>query len=344
VQRRDAAADGTFVYAVKTTGVYCRPSCAARLARRKNVEFFATPADAERHGFRACKRCRPDDPAAAAIQKGHADAIARACKLIEASADEMPDVNALAAAAGISPSHFHRVFKSQTGVTPKAYASAHRARRLRDELAQGKSVTSAIYRAGFGSNGGFYATATKTLGMKPAAFRAGGAGMTIRFAIGQCSLGSILVAASGAGICAISLGDDHDQLVTWLKDRFRQADFIGGDGKFEKVVAQVVAFVDDPAIGLKLPLDIRGTAFQQRVWKKLAEIPLGATRTYSEIARELGVPKSTRAVGAACGANPIAVAIPCHRVVASTGALTGYRWGVERKAKLLKSERAAKRR
>jgi AraC family transcriptional regulator, regulatory protein of adaptative response / methylated-DNA-[protein]-cysteine methyltransferase len=341
VARRDAAADGTFVYAVKTTGVYCRPSCAARLARRKNVEFFATPADAEREGFRACKRCKPGD---LAIENGHADAIARACKLIEASAanETPPDVEALAAAASMSPSHFHRVFKSQTGVTPKAYAIAHRAQRVRDELAQGKSVTSAMYHAGFNSNGRFYATATKTLGMKPAAFRAGGAGMAIRFAVGQCSLGSILVAASDVGICAISLGDDPDELLTWLKDRFRQADFISGDKKFEKVIAQVVAFVDDPAIGLNLPLDVRGTAFQQRVWKKLAEIPLGATRTYSEIARELGLPKSTRAVGAACGANPIAVAIPCHRVVASDGALRGYRWGVERKAKLLKSERAAK--
>jgi AraC family transcriptional regulator, regulatory protein of adaptative response / methylated-DNA-[protein]-cysteine methyltransferase len=340
VQRRDAAADRKFVYAVRTTGVYCRPSCAARLARRKNVEFFATPADAEREGFRACKRCKPDDPAAG---HDHAEAIARACKLIEASADETPDVDALAAAAGMSPSHFHRVFKSQTGVTPKAYAIAHRAQRVRDELAGGRSVTSAMHRTGFNSNGRFYSTAAKTLGMKPAAYRAGGAGMTIRFAVGKCSLGVILVAASEVGICAISLGDDPDELVTWLKDRFRRADFVGGDKKFERLVAQIVAFVDDPAIGLNLPLDIRGTAFQQRVWQKLAEIPLGATRTYSAIARDLGVPKSSRAVGAACGANPIAVAIPCHRVVASNGALTGYRWGVERKAKLLKSERASKR-
>ena len=339
VKHRDSAADGTFVYAVKTTGVYCRPSCAARLARRENVEFFATPAAAEREGFRACKRCRPNDAAAG---NDHTDAITRACKLIDA-ADETPDVEALAAAVGMSTSHFHRVFKSQTGVTPKAYASAHRARRVRDELAKGKDVTSAMYNAGFNSNGRFYATAAKTLGMKPTAFRAGGARMTIRFSVGECSLGSILVAASQVGICAISLGDDPDELLKWLQDRFPKAQFIGGDKQFEKVVGQVIAFVERPAIGLKLPLDVRGTAFQQRVWQKLTEIPIGTTRTYSDIASALGAPKSTRAVGAACGANPIAVAIPCHRVVRTDGSLCGYRWGLERKAKLLKSERPAKR-
>jgi AraC family transcriptional regulator of adaptative response/methylated-DNA-[protein]-cysteine methyltransferase len=339
VQTRDSRADGTFVYAVRTTGIYCRPSCAARLARRKNVEFYATPAAAERAGFRACKRCKPADSSAG---DGQADAIANACRLIE-SADETPDIERLAAAIGMSASHFHRVFKSQTGVTPKAYASARRAQRVRDELASGRSITSAMHRAGFNSNGRFYATSTKTLGMKPAAFRAGGAGMSIRFAVGKCLLGAILVGASEAGICAISLGDDPDDLVTWLKHRFRNADFVGGDKKFEKLVAQVVGFVDDPAIGLNLPLDVRGTAFQQRVWKKLTEIPYGSTRTYAQIAAALGTPKSTRAVGRACGDNPIAVAIPCHRVVASSGALTGYRWGVERKAKLLKSERATRR-
>jgi AraC family transcriptional regulator of adaptative response/methylated-DNA-[protein]-cysteine methyltransferase len=340
VKDRDAAADGTFVYAVKTTGVYCRPSCAARLARRENVEFFATPAEAEREGFRACKRCKPNDAAAAG--NGHADVVTKACKLIDA-ADDVLDVEALAAAVGMSPSHFHRVFKSQTGVTPKAYASAHRARRVRDELAKGKDVTSAMYNAGFNSNGRFYATATKTLGMKPTTYRAGGAGMTIRFSVGECALGSILVAASGVGICAISLGDDPAELLKWLQDRFPKAQFIGGDKQFEKVVGQVIAFVESPAIGLKLPLDVRGTAFQQRVWQKLTEIPIGTTRTYSDIAAALGAPKSTRAVGAACGANPIAVAIPCHRVIRTDGSLCGYRWGLERKAKLLKSERAAKR-
>ncbi|MEA2735849.1 MAG: AraC family transcriptional regulator, partial [Humisphaera sp.] len=331
VQSRDLDADGKFVYSVKTTGVYCRPSCAARRARRENVEFHRTPADAERAGFRACKRCKPADPNAG---DEHADAVTKACKLIEA-ADETWDVDTLAAAVGMSASHFHRVFKLQTGLTPKAYATAHRARRVRDELTHGESVTSAIYNAGFNSNGRFYATSMKTLGMKPSTFRAGGAGATIRFSVGECSLGSILVAVSEVGICAISLGDDPEELVKWLQDRFRKAEFIGGDKEFEKLVGRVIAFVERPAIGLKLPLDVRGTAFQQRVWQKLSEIPCGTTRTYSDIAAELGKPKSTRAVGQACGANPIAVAIPCHRVVRTDGSLSGYRWGIARKAKLL---------
>jgi len=340
VARRDAAADGTFVYAVKTTGVYCRPSCGARLARRENVEYFAAPAGAERGGFRACKRCRPNE---AGARNGHADAVAGACRLIE-RADEMPDVNALAVAAGMSPSHFHRVFKSQTGVTPKAYGSAHRARRVRDELAQSKTVTAAVYNAGFNSSGRFYSGAAKTLGMKPSTFRAGGVGMTIRYAVGRCSLGSVIVAASEAGICFIALGDDRDELARELRDRFPRADVNRGDAAFEKTLGKVIAFVERPAIGLHLPLDIRGTAFQQRVWQKLAEIPCGRTRTYREIAAELGAPGATRAVAKACGDNPIAVAIPCHRVVRSDGELAGYRWGLARKAKLLQRERDPKSR
>jgi AraC family transcriptional regulator of adaptative response/methylated-DNA-[protein]-cysteine methyltransferase len=334
VKSRDRDADGKFVYGVKTTGVYCRPSCAARLARRENVEFYGSPAEAERAGFRACKRCKPADPGAG---DAHAHAVTKTCKLIE-TADETPDVESLAAAVDMSPSHFHRVFKSQTGLTPKAYATARRARRVRDELARARSVTSAIHNAGFNSNGRFYATSTKTLGMKPSAYRTGGAGMTIRFSVGECSLGSILVAASDVGICAISLGDDPEELVKWMQDRFPKAEFIGGDKAFEKLIRQVIGFVERPSIGLKLPLDVRGTAFQERVWQKLTEIPYGTTRTYAEIAAALGMPKSTRAVGAACGANPIAVAIPCHRVVRTDGSLCGYRWGLERKAKLLKSE------
>jgi AraC family transcriptional regulator of adaptative response/methylated-DNA-[protein]-cysteine methyltransferase len=319
---------------VKTTGVYCRPSCGARLARRENVEYFPTPADAERAGFRACKRCRPNE----ASRVEHAEAITRACRLIE-TADAAPNVEALAAAAGMSPSHFHRVFKSQTGLTPRAYAAAHRARRVRDELTMADSVTAAAYNAGFNSSGRFYAGAAKALGMKPATFRAGGAGTTIRFAVGQCSLGAILVAASDVGICAIALGDDADALVRDFQDRFSKAELIGGDEAFEATVARVIAFVERPATGVSLPLDIRGTAFQQRVWQQLTKIPAGRTRTYREIAAELGMPNSTRAVGRACGDNRLAVAIPCHRVVRTDGALAGYRWGVARKAKLLERER-----
>jgi AraC family transcriptional regulator of adaptative response/methylated-DNA-[protein]-cysteine methyltransferase len=235
--------------------------------------------------------------------------------------------------------YFHRVFRAVTGVTPKAYADAHRGQRVRDELTRSATVTEAIYGAGFNSNGRFYAASADILGMTPTSFRAGGSGASIRFAVGECSLGSILVAASQVGICAIALGDDPDALVRDLQDHFPRAELIGGDAAFEQLVAKVVAFVERPAIGLDLPLDVRGTAFQQRVWQQLSEIPCGTTRTYSEIAKDVGDPNSTRAVAGACAANAIAVAIPCHRVVRTDGSLSGYRWGVDRKAKLLKIER-----
>jgi AraC family transcriptional regulator of adaptative response/methylated-DNA-[protein]-cysteine methyltransferase len=282
VVRRDRGADGRFFYSVKTTGVYCRPSCAARLARRENVEFHSTPAEAERAGYRACKRCKPDELSAGA---GHARAVAKACRLIE-EADEAPDLNALAAAIDMSPSHFHRIFKSLTGLTPKAYATARRSRRVREELPRSDTVTSAIYNAGFNSSGRFYATSAKVLGMKPAAYRAGGAGASIRFAVGACSLGSVLVAASEHGVCAIKLGDDPGALVQDLREQFPRARLTGGDRDFEKWVARVIAFVERPAIGLDLPLDVRGTAFQQRVWQKLREIPCGKTLSYAQIAED----------------------------------------------------------
>jgi AraC family transcriptional regulator of adaptative response/methylated-DNA-[protein]-cysteine methyltransferase len=277
-------------------------------------------------------------PNAPAPAGGHAEAVARACRIIAESATT-PDVDALAAAAGMSPSHFHRVFRAQTGLTPKAYATARRSQRVRDELGRADSVTDAIYNAGFNSSGRFYAASAGALGMTPAAFRSGGAGTAIRFAVGECSLGSILVAATQRGVCAIALGDDPDALLRDLQDRFPRAKLIGGEAAFERVVARVVAFVERPAVGLDLPLDVRGTAFQQRVWQKLCEIPCGATRTYAAIAADLGDPASARAVAGACAANPIAVVIPCHRVVRTDGSLTGYRWGVERKRKLLESER-----
>lgn len=332
--RRDDSADGQFVYSVKTTGVYCRPTCAARLAKRQNIEFYATPAQAQRAGFRPCLRCRPD---ALSPRSRNAEAIADACRRIVQQ--DVVDVDALAASAGMSSSHFHRVFKSVTGLTPKAYANAQRSQRVRKALHQNHSVTSAIYKAGFGSSGRFYASSAKLLGMTPAAFRGGGVGTTIRFAVGECSLGSILVAATDAGVCTIALGDDPDTLVKQLQDRFANAELLGGDKAFERVVAKVVAFVERPEIGLGLPLDVRGTVFQQRVWQKLCEIPCGETRSYAQIARELGQAGGARAVAGACTANEIAVVIPCHRVVRTDGSLSGYRWGVERKARLLDSER-----
>ena len=310
---RDPQADGSFWYSVNTTGVYCRPSCAARRARPEHVRFHASREGAERAGFRPCKRCRPDQPD---LQAQHAALVADACRLIE-SAEQAPDLATLAANAGLSPFHFHRVFKAGTGLTPKAYAKAHRARRVRSELARSESVTTAVYDAGYNSSGRFYAEAGGVLGMRPRDYRAGGTNTAIRFAVGECSLGAILVAASDRGICAI---------------------LIGGDAAFEQLVARVVGFVEAPEIGLDLPLDVRGTAFQQRVWQALRAIPAGATMSYSEVARAIGAPKATRAVAGACASNPIAVAIPCHRVVRNDGGLSGYRWGVERKRALLGRE------
>jgi AraC family transcriptional regulator of adaptative response/methylated-DNA-[protein]-cysteine methyltransferase len=337
VRRRDTAADGAFYYSVRTTGVYCRPSCAARLARRENVDFHLTGADAERAGFRPCKRCRPNE---AGLAERHAAAVAKACSLIDA-ADEMPSLDALADAVGLSRYHFHRVFKAVTGVTPKAYADARRGERVRQELARSETVTQAIYGAGFNSNGRFYAASDNLLGMTPTEYRAGGNGNVIRFAVGECSLGSILVAATDKGVCAIEFGDDPDALVHALQDRFPKAQLVGGDHAFEQLVAKVVGFIEAPAQGLDLPLDIRGTAFQKRVWNAIRDIPAGATASYADLARRIGRPSASRAVAQACASNTLAVAIPCHRVVRRDGGLSGYRWGVERKEALLTRETAA---
>ena len=334
VLAREQSADGRFVYSVATTGVYCRPSCAARRARPEHVAFHATTADAERAGFRPCLRCRPDRPPRV---EQHAATVARLCRLIE-SADEAPGLDALAQEAGLSVYHLHRVFKAATGLTPKAYAAAHRARRVRAELGRSDTVTEAIYGAGYNSNGRFYAQSNELLGMTPSRYRAGGADTDIRFAIGECSLGSILVAASEIGVCAILIGDDPDALAHDLQDRFPRAELIGGDAAFEQLVAKVVGLVEAPGVGLDLPLDVRGTAFQQRVWQALRDIPAGRTVSYTDLARRIGAPKSVRAVAQACGANPLAVAIPCHRVVRNDGTLAGYRWGVERKRTLLERE------
>ena len=331
---RDPAADGQFFYSVKSTGIYCRPSCPARLARPANVRFHATCADAERAGFRPCKRCKPNQPS---LLEQHTAKITEICRIIETS-DICPNLGQLASHARLSPFHFHRLFKSLTGVTPKAYAAAHRATRVRARLGRSDTVTEAIYHAGYNSSGRFYEDSYKVLGMTAKSFRNGGAGSEIRFAVGECSLGSILVAASERGVCAISLGDRPEALAHELQDRFPKAQLIGGDAKFEKWVSQVAGYVDDPAIGLDLPLDIRGTAFQQRIWQALRDIPIGSTATYSEVAMQIGAPKSARAVARACATNVLAIAIPCHRVVRTDGGLSGYRWGVERKRALLKKE------
>jgi AraC family transcriptional regulator, regulatory protein of adaptative response / methylated-DNA-[protein]-cysteine methyltransferase len=336
VSRRDPAFDGKFLFAVRTTGVYCRPSCASRPAKRENVSFFDTGALAEKAGYRACKRCRPDQFDAPDPQ---VQAVKRACERIEA-AEEAPKLADLAASVGLSPYHFHRVFKTITGVTPKAYAAEMRARRAADKLRTAGTVTEAIYDAGFNSSSRFYENTDARLGMTPGAVRRGGAGAVIRFAVGEASLGAVLVAATNKGVCAILLGDDPQALVRDLQDRFPRAEFKGGDAEFERTVAEVVGLVEAPGQRLDLPLDIRGTAFQQRVWAALSAIPSGKTATYAEIARVIGQPKAVRAVAQACGANPLAIAIPCHRVVRSDGDLSGYRWGVERKRKLIDREAA----
>jgi AraC family transcriptional regulator of adaptative response/methylated-DNA-[protein]-cysteine methyltransferase len=337
LQARDAGADGSFFYSVRTTGVYCRPSCAARPARPENVAFHDSAAAAERAGFRPCKRCKPDQ---LSLQEQHAAMVTAACRLIE-NAETAPTLEQLAKPTGLSPFHFHRIFKAIAGVTPKQYATAHRASRVRSELGRGSSVTEAIFDAGYNASSRFYESSNQLLGMTPSSYRAGGVDHDIRFAIGECSLGAILVAQSQRGVCAILFGDDPDTLARDLQDRFPRANLIGGDRAFEQLVATVVGFVEAPALGLDLPLDVRGTAFQQRVWRALRDIPAGATVSYSEIAQRIGSPRAVRAVAGACAANMLAVAIPCHRVVRNDGGLSGYRWGVERKRALLAREAKA---
>ncbi|WP_371919804.1 bifunctional DNA-binding transcriptional regulator/O6-methylguanine-DNA methyltransferase Ada [Pseudomonas sp. MYb185] len=335
VQTRDSAADGHFVYAVRTTGIYGQPSSPARRPKRQNIEFFDSAEAAEAAGYRPSRRAHRNG---GSVIAGRAALVAQACRLIESS-ELPPKLEELAAQAGMSSYHFHRVFKAETGLTPKAYASAERARKLREELsAPSGSVTDAIYGAGFNSNSRFYAAADRLLGMRAREYRAGGAGAVIHFAVGQCSLGAILVAQSRRGICAILLGDDPDALLRNLQDQFPKAELIGGDEGFEQLIAQVVGFIEAPSIGLNLPLDVRGTAFQERVWQALREIPPGETVSYAQIAERIDAPRAVRAVAQACGANRLAVAIPCHRVVRRDGDISGYRWGVERKRELLRRE------
>jgi AraC family transcriptional regulator of adaptative response/methylated-DNA-[protein]-cysteine methyltransferase len=298
------------------------------------VRFHDTAEEAERAGFRPCKRCKPTE---LSLVQQHGEKVKQACRLIE-TAEAEPKLDELAAAAGLSPYHFHRIFKSALGMTPKAYASAHRNKRMREELSRSTTVTEAIYGAGFNSNGRFYATSSKVLGMTPSQFRAGAPNSEIKFTIGESSLGLVLVAASDKGVCAIFFGNDAESLTRDLEKQFPRARLIGGDHTFEKLAAAVIGFVENPRAPFDLPLDIRGTAFQHRVWDALRRIPAGTTASYAEIAKAIGAPKAVRAVARACASNRIAVAIPCHRVIGSDGSLTGYRGGIERKRALLAKE------
>jgi AraC family transcriptional regulator of adaptative response/methylated-DNA-[protein]-cysteine methyltransferase len=331
LRARDATADGTFYYAVRTTGVYCRPSCAAR---PENVTFYDTAAEAERAGYRPCKRCKPREPP---LAERRARVVAETCRLIDSS-DEPPTLEELAANAGLSAFHLHRLFKAATGLTPKGYAAARRAERVKHELHERESVTQAIYSAGFGSSGRFYEQAKRRLGMTPTAFRAGGDDQEIRFSVGGSSLGPLLVAATQHGICAVLFGKSRDALAKELAARFPRARLVAADAAFEATVAAVVDLVEHPDEVAKLPLDIRGTAFQERVWRALTEIAPGQTVTYAELAHRIGAPTAARAVARACATNRLAVLVPCHRVIGGDGSLSGYRWGVARKKALLARE------
>jgi AraC family transcriptional regulator, regulatory protein of adaptative response / methylated-DNA-[protein]-cysteine methyltransferase len=333
---RDKTADGHLWYSVLTTGVYCRPSCPSRTTSPKNVQLHDTLESARATGCRPCKRCNPDGPS---IEVENAALVAKACRIIEESEEE-PSLRDLANAIGRSPSYFHRLFKATTGLSPKDYAAGQRAKKVREGLASCNTITEAIYDAGFNSSGRFYENSTDLLGMTPSRYRSGGVNEEIKFAVGQASLGAILVASSKTGVASILLGDDPEELVRDLQDRFPKARLIGADREYEALVARVVGFVETPRIGLDLPLDIRGTAFQRRVWRALQEIPVGETVSYAEVARRIGSPKAVRAVAGACAANNLAVAIPCHRVIRNDGSLSGYAWGVARRRVLLDREAA----
>jgi AraC family transcriptional regulator, regulatory protein of adaptative response / methylated-DNA-[protein]-cysteine methyltransferase len=339
VVNRDRSQDGRFFYSVATTGVYCRPSCGARLAKPQNVAFHETTNDAERAGFRACKRCRPADFPSL---PDNVTLITAVCRRIENS-EEPPSLAQLAQQAKKSPSYLQRLFKQVVGVSPAHYARSFRAQRVVERLRQNTSVTAAIYDAGYQSSGRFYAESNGLLGMTPSTFKSGGASTTIHFAIGQCSLGAALVAETTRGVCAILLGESPQALIRELEQRFPRSQLVGDDPALESRVAMVVSLVDNPTASVSLPLDIQGTAFQRKVWQALQKIPPGETRTYSQIADAIGSPQSVRAVGSACGANPVAVAVPCHRVIRNDGALGGYRWGLQRKQALLDKESDSRR-
>ena len=327
---------GDFLYAVTTMGVYCRPSCPSPRPLRQNVRFYADWAAAEAGGFRACKRCDP---------KGERAAIARAvvsdaCEFIEA-ADAPPSLDTLAARSGYSRFHFLRIFRDHTGLTPRSYAEGVRARRLHRALADGARVVDAVADAGFGSESRVYEKTGPLLGMTPGAARRGGAGETIRTALADCPFGRLLVGATDTGVCFIGFAEPDDALLGDLQGRFPRATIVADEPALAAAVQAVLAFLEEPKQALMLPLDLRGTLFQRRVWETLCRIPPGETRTYAQLAAMIGNPKAIRAVARSCAVNPVSLAVPCHRVIGSDGGLTGYRWGVPRKEALLAREKAA---
>lgn len=340
VVKRRREADGQFLYAVKTTGIYCRPTCPSRRPHRQNVEFFPNCLAAEQAGYRPCLRC---EPAAASAEDRRMVAVRKACALLDQAEEPIPLAD-LARAVGLSRSHFHRTFTELVGLRPKEYADAKRLERLQDGLRRGEeqagSVTDAIYNAGYGSSSRVYESSYRDLGMTPGQYRAGGRDQTIRFATAETDLGQLVVAATEKGVCCIDLVDLEEDVTGRLEQRFPTASLAEDDELLSAWLQAVVAFIHLPQRGLELPLDVQGTAFQRKVWKALQEIPVGSTASYGEVARALGDPNAARAVAGACAANPVALAVPCHRVVRSNGASGGYRWGEERKKALLRREAA----
>jgi AraC family transcriptional regulator, regulatory protein of adaptative response / methylated-DNA-[protein]-cysteine methyltransferase len=336
VEARDASFDGRFYYGVRTTGVFCRPACASRTPRRENVSFFPLPEAARAAGFRPCLRCRPEETAA---RDPRAELVRKVCRLIEGGGVERPDLRALGAGVGLSPSHLLRLFKSLVGVTPRRYAEAVRSARFREGVRGGRSVAEATYEAGYGSSSRLYEDAAGRLGMTPAKYRRGGRGESIRFAVAESPLGPLLAAATDRGVCAVRLGDDAAGLERELRAEFAEAVVARDDAGLASELRALLDYLAGRLPHPDLPLDVRGTAFQKRVWDELRRIPRGATASYAEIARRIGRPSSVRAVARACAGNPVALVTPCHRVLRGDGQLAGFRWGVERKRELLALER-----
>jgi len=335
VQARDARFDGTFFYGVRSTGVYCKPSCPSRRPGRGQVAFFSSTAAAEAGGFRACRRCRPRQ---AGARDPRVEMVERACRAIEAHREGPLSLAALGAALGVSPYHLQRTFKSIAGVTPRQYQAAHRASRFRKRIETGGAVIDAMYDAGFGSSSRLYESADAELGMTPAVYARGGAGVRINYAVVGCAHGRLLVAATGRGLCAVRLGDSDEELEGALLAEFRAAEIHKDAAALDEWVGAILRHLGGQQTSLDLPLDVRATAFQRRVWEELRRIPYGGTRSYGDIARAIGQPTATRAVARACAANPVALVTPCHRVVREDGSLGGYRWGLERKRALLAGE------
>jgi len=336
---RDTRFDGKVFFAVRSTGIYCRPSCPARRPRREQVVFFRMPEAAERAGFRSCRRCRPRN---AAMTDPQVEMVRRTCLYIERHVDELPTLDDLSAHTGVSPYHLQRVFKRLVGITPRQYAEAMRLDQFKAGVKKGATVTGAMYEAGYGSSSRLYERAPSQLGMTPADYRRGGKGVRISYTIAGCSLGRLLVAGTAKGVCSVRLGDSDAVLEANLLSEYAAADVSRDDQALSEWVEQLLSHLDGRHPHLDLPLDVQATAFQWSVWEKLREIPYGSTRSYGEVARAMGRPTATRAVARACATNPVALVIPCHRVVREDKSLGGYRWGIERKRALLERERLAK--